>query len=203
MHPLVRNVVQAAERMTELGMVFGLGGNISARQGGEVAITRSGSDLSGLTEGDVAYCPMGLPGEVTTAPVSSEWRMHQMIYGQRTDATVILHAHLRRPVVLEAMKKPLRFFTLDHVYGVGGVASCGYEPSGSVELARAVSDLVEHQNAVILGYHGVVAVGAGVSEAIQRLHYLDDAAQATLEALATGDETSGISPEIAATVTAI
>jgi L-fuculose-phosphate aldolase len=128
----------------------------------------------------------GSNSENKVAP-STEWKMHAKVYAVRPDAQVVLHAHPVYSVLLAAMAKEIRLFTLDHVSYVGSIGFSEFHPNGSDELADTTASEMLDNNCVIMQHHGCCVVDESVTKAYRRLLNLEDAAHASYLALAIGD----------------
>ena len=118
---------------------------------------------------------------------STEWRMHAKVYAVRPDAQVVLHAHPVYSVLMAAMEKEIRLFTLDHVSYVGSIGFSEFHPNGSDELANTTAAEMLDNNCVIMQHHGCCVADESVTKAYRRLLNLEDAAQNSYLALAVGD----------------
>ena len=118
---------------------------------------------------------------------STEWQMHSRVYAVRPDAQVVLHAHPMYSVLMAAMGKEMRLFTLDHVSYVGSIGISEFHPNGSAELAETTAQEIHNNNCVIMQHHGCCVADESVTKAYRRLLNLEDAAQNSYLALAVGD----------------
>lgn len=186
----IETLIDAGRRCVSQGLTLASGGNLSARvQGSDrFFVTGSGEWLDELTFDSFAV--MSLDGEQLNDGVrpSSEWKLHQRTYAVRADVGGIVHVHPQHAVLLDALKKPIRFLTLDHAYYVGSAGRVPYLPNGSDELADQVAEQSIKHNAVILGNHGSSTVGDDVRMAFRRAMLLEEAATMTYRTLLLGDE---------------
>src|SRR5690625_1955254 len=131
---------------------------------------------------------------------SSEWKLHQRTYKARADVGGIVHVHPQHTVLLDALKKPIRFLTLDHAYYVASVGRVPVLPNGSDELADQVAEQATEQNAVMLDQHVSSYSEETVHMAYRRALLLEVAAPTTLRALVLGDEKTGYPKDAVATL---
>src|SRR5690625_3940658 len=154
---LVNELIQIGRRCVSQALALASGGNLSARLPGSdrFLITGSGEWLDELTPKSFAI--MNLDGErIGGAELpSSEWKLHQRTYRARADVGGIVHVHPQHTVLLDALKKPIRFLTLDHAYYVASVGRVPFLPNGSDELADQVAEKATEHNAVILDQQGL------------------------------------------------
>lgn len=201
-HDLVEQLIDIGRRCVSQALALASGGNLSARLPGSdrFLITGSGEWLDELTPKSFAL--MNLEGEHLGGAElpSSEWKLHQRTYKAREDVGGIVHVHPQHTVLLEALKKPIRFLTLDHAYYVASVGRVPFLPNGSDELADRVAEQAVDHNAVILAHHGASAAGENIRMAFRRAMLLEEAATTTFRALVLGDETTGFPKDAVATL---
>jgi L-fuculose-phosphate aldolase len=137
---LVEQLRWAGEKAASSGLVQGSGGNLSARLPGadHCVITASGTWLDALEIED--FSVVSLDGRVISGnpQPSSEVKLHLASYLAREDVTAVIHLHPQTSVLLAALHRRIRFFTIDHVYYVRDVAVTPWIPSGSDELLKLV-----------------------------------------------------------------
>jgi L-fuculose-phosphate aldolase len=160
-------VVEAAQEMLRLGLVSGTSGNVSARDGESILITPAAMPYEQMTDDDlVELAPDGEPAEGGGRP-SSEWRVHVAIYAARADVVAIVHTHSVHATAWSFDGEPLDTGTEEFAAATGGpVLTAPYAPTGSEEIASAAAEALGDRNAVLLGRHGVVGVGAAPAEAL-------------------------------------
>jgi L-fuculose-phosphate aldolase len=160
-------VVDAAREMLRLGLVSGTSGNVSTRDGESILITPAATPYEQMTEEDlVELTPNGEPAEGGARP-SSEWRVHVAIYAARADRVAIVHTHSIHATAWSFNGEPLDTGTEELEAAAGGpVLTAPYAPTGSEKIAAAAADALGDRNAVLLGRHGVVGVGATPGEAL-------------------------------------
>ncbi len=156
-----REIVRYLQRMLMRGLTRGTGGNISVRSadGGAVAISPSGVDYEELTPEDVPVTD--LAGRVLEGPdnPSSELALHLIFYRNRPEVGAVVHTHSTWACVLAALGWELP--ACSYLLGLSGgdVRCTDYVPFGTEALAKAALAGCEGRNAVLLGSHGLVAVG--------------------------------------------
>lgn len=182
------------------GMVLASGGNLSAREpnSDEFAITGKGTFLDRLARAD--FVRMNLDGEsLSSGTPSSEWKLHQRTYLARPDVNAIVHLHPEHTVLLDALGKPIRLLTLDHVAYAGTISRIPFYPNGSDELADAAARAAVDCDCVVLAHHGCSTMSTTVAGAFRKAVNLESAARATYRMLLLGDETTEFPPEERAT----
>lgn len=159
-------VVEVAREMARLGLVTGTVGNVSARAGSGFVITPTRSPYERMRRRDlVAVDRSG--AVIRKGTPSREWPLHGAVYAARPDVGAVVHTHslhatawsFRGGTELPEIEE-LRY------HGIGSVAVCPFAPAGTETLAGLVVDGLGDGQAVLLGEHGVVAVGTTPRDAL-------------------------------------
>jgi L-fuculose-phosphate aldolase len=158
--------VAAAREMLRLGLVTGTSGNVSARDGERLLITPSALPYEEMAEDDLVA--LDLDGEVVagTRDPSSEWRVHVAVYAARPDAAALVHTHSEHATAWSARGEPL-----------GSISTARYAPSGSDEIASLAVEALGDREAVLLGDHGVLALGPTPAAALEVCMAVEEAAR--------------------------
>jgi L-fuculose-phosphate aldolase len=143
--------------LAKSGLNQGSSGNLSLRVGDKLIITRTGSNLAGLEEGDLIETGLS-QDDARTSSASSELAVHRAIY-LATEAQAVVHSHAPSAVALS-----LADCTVE---GVGLVGKGGAIVPGAfaAEIAAALKD---SPIAVVRG-HGPFATGANLKAACHRM----------------------------------
>ena len=160
-------VVAAAREMLRLGLVAGSSGNVSAREGDRIHITPAGLAYGGMTEADLVT--LDLEGAVVEGErePSSERRVHLAVYAARPDAGALVHTHSTHATAWSFLGEPLDTATEELEQAAGGaVLTAPYAPTGSDEIAVAAVSALGDRSAVLLGLHGVLALGESPGRAL-------------------------------------
>lgn len=186
-------IVRIGRLMYERQLVVAAEGNLSARLGGDrFLVTPAGRCKGQLTAADALAVDLrGRPtgDSPATARPSSEWRLHREIYGVRADVAAVCHGHPPWATAFAAAGQALEGCLLPEVVAtLGAVPLAPYATPGTEEVPRAVRDLIAGHDALLLANHGVVAVGATLTEAFARLETVERLAQVTLLARLAGGE---------------
>jgi L-fuculose-phosphate aldolase len=152
--------------MLRLGLVTGTAGNASARAGGLIRITPSALPYEEMTVDDLVT--LGPDGAVVAGgrEPSSEWRVHVAVYAARPEARALMHTHSEHATAWSEGGKPL-----------GRWLTAPYFPSGSDEIADAAVAALGDRDAVLLGRHGVLAVGDTPARALEVCVAVEEAAR--------------------------
>ena len=179
------------------GLAQASGGNLSIRSAdAELYVTGKGTWLDRLTPEQFAH--LDFDGQFLAGPTpSSEWKLHSAIYAKRPDARAVIHLHPQYSLLLTALGHRIRFITQDHAYYVGSYGQTKYYTNGSDELAEtAAAEVADgRHNVVVLGHHGIAALGETVESAFRRALNFEEAAIMTYRALLLGDRDSVFPPE--------
>jgi L-fuculose-phosphate aldolase len=161
------DVVAAGREMLRLGLVAGTSGNVSARDGDRILITPSALPYGEMQEDDVVA--LSLDGTVLdgSREPSSERRVHTAVYAARPDAGALVHSHSVHATAWSFLGEPLDTGTeeLEHAAG-GAVLTAPFAPTGSDEIASAAVEALGDRGAVLLGRHGVLALGESPARAL-------------------------------------
>jgi L-fuculose-phosphate aldolase len=160
-------VVATAREMLRLGLVTGTSGNVSARERELVHITPTQLPYEQMEERDVVT--LGLDGTAVGGgrEPSSEWRVHLAVYRARADAGALVHSHSVHATAWSILGEPLDTGTeeLEHATG-GAVLTAPFAPTGSDDIAAAAVEALGERHAVLLGRHGVLALGKSPARAL-------------------------------------
>ncbi|MDL2220177.1 class II aldolase/adducin family protein [Eubacteriales bacterium OttesenSCG-928-N14] len=187
-----QQVIDASLHSQKIGLIRGTSGNISLRSddGKVIAITPSGIPYELLKPEDVPLVDEnGSVLEGTTTP-SSETPMHTAVLRARADVKAVVHTHAKYCTLLSIMGQELPVMTIPTIaYAPTPAPIVPFELPGSQSLGEAVvKGLGEKGNAVMMEYHGMLAVGATLDKAMACADYIEEAAElAYLLKLATGE----------------
>jgi ribulose-5-phosphate 4-epimerase/fuculose-1-phosphate aldolase len=150
----IRDIIHFAKVLFEKGFADENSGNISIRKGNGFLIKATGARFSNLTEEDFAFVEkfdlekFELQSASGYKLPSSETPMHALIYSVRKDAQAIVHCH---------------------AFPKGAPVTKKQHPYGTIEQAKAVSELLRTSDMAISKNHGVFSVGKTVAEATERI----------------------------------
>jgi L-fuculose-phosphate aldolase len=159
-------IVATAREMLRLGLVTGTSGNVSARDGELLVITASALPYEQMTVADL----VALDGDGTVVAgerePSSEWRVHVAVYAARPDAAALVHTHSEHATAWSERNEPL-----------GAIQTTPYAPAGSDEIALLAVEALGDRQAVLLGRHGVLALGPTPAAALETCVAVEAAAR--------------------------
>jgi L-fuculose-phosphate aldolase len=196
-------IVAQCRAMNAAGLNQGTAGNISARFGEAMLITPSAIPYDVMRPDMLARMPLGGDyGAWTGAHTpSTEWRFHLDILRARPDVGAIVHCHPIYATALSMLRKPIpAAHYMIAVFGGPTVRCTGYAPYGTKELSELAVAGLEARNGVLLGNHGMIAVGQTLAQAMWRATELETLAKMYLLALSVGEPAVLSDDEIMRTV---
>ncbi len=186
---LRREMVAIAKRIDERRLVAASDGNISVRIGlgqqrtGRILITPSGVALGSLRPQDIVMIDCDgreLCGDLNK---SSEFRLHLMVYEERSDVRAVIHAH---PPIANAFTfagVPLDPCIVPEVVAtLGRIPTTDYGTPATDEGATVARELIAEHDAIMLQRHGSVTVGETLTSAYHKLEKLEHTAEVLLAA---------------------
>lgn len=184
-----KQVIEAARKMLKYGLTTGTWGNISVRHNEMlVAITPSGVDYEAMIPEDVVI--VDLNGHIIDGNLkpSSETPMHLAIYRDRPDVDAVVHTHSPYASSFAVLGKeiPIVLAEMGSVVG-GSVLVTPYCRPGSDILAKEVVKNLRDRSGVLIGNHGVVAIGRTLDEAFTAAMVIEDGARICQMAYAMGE----------------
>ncbi len=181
-----QNIVAACRAMNATGINQGAAGNVSLRFGGSMLITPSGVDYEALAPEMIIAMDLSAEEAARDAKTglraSSEWRFHRDILRARSDVGAVVHTHAPYATVLSMLRRPIpASHYMIAAFGGAQVECTDYAAFGTQELSDLALRGLGPRLGVLLGSHGMIAVGpdltramwlAGELETLAKLHYL-------------------------------
>lgn len=166
---LKEEIIRTGVHLLRSGLVWGTGGNISARLPGAsyFYITPSGMNYEELTPDDLVA--VDYEGEVVqgTRRPSIERLLHAFILRARPEVNAVVHTHSPYATAVASARRRLPAFLETVIAANGyGVEVAEYAPSGTRELAENALRTLGQGRAVLLANHGVVGVGDNLKKAL-------------------------------------
>ncbi len=167
---MVSRVLAVAKRLDEKGLVNAFEGNISAKRDGLVYITPTGKNKGLLTEDMIAV--IGEDGNQIggNCKPTSELPMHLQVYSIRKGIGGVVHCHptfltahaiCNKPVETKGYPEMMANFKAFEI--------AAYGRPGTEDILRDAIPIFKHSDVVLLGNHGVVAVGNTVEDAMNKV----------------------------------
>lgn len=149
-----------------IGLTTSVSGNLSVRVGDRwMWITPSGVPRYRMRTDDLVRIDLKTGKVVAGRKPSMELNMHINIYSSRPDINAIVHAHSPFTIGI-SISSEFRHVIEEGKIVVGELAVIANRPSGSIELAEAVSvEFKKGAHAVVVKNHGVIAGGMDIHHA--------------------------------------
>lgn len=165
-----KEVVYYGKLMDEKGLVNTLEGNLSIldRETGELYITPSGTRKRFLNEDMIAVVKDGqqIAGSVKR---SSEYLLHEAALKARPDCNAVAHIHAPYLTAYAYCGQDISLkcsTTFALVFGEK-IPCLPYGEAGTVHIADGIEEAIKNHDLVLLGNHGVVAVGKTMEDAVK------------------------------------
>ncbi|HDR91077.1 MAG TPA: class II aldolase/adducin family protein, partial [candidate division Zixibacteria bacterium] len=170
-----------------LGLMPGGAGNVSVRLGDEVLITPSGVCKSRLGKNNIVRIDMA-GGIIEGGNPTSELPMHMRIYELRADVGAIVHVHGSNAVAMTVAGIRFQDDVLPEIpLKFGKVATSRFAMPSTPESADVIEPfVVKGINAIIIPYHGIVALGKTLNHAVMTAEAVEYSAEVQLKATAAG-----------------
>lgn len=163
------------------GLTFGSAGNISARLEDGWLMTPTNVSLGRLDPARLAK--LDANGKLVSGePPTKETFLHRAMYGERPQASAVVHLHSTYSVAVSALAdvdaaNVLPPITAYYVMRVGRLPLVAYYPPGDPALADAVQRLAGKHHAVLLANHGPVVAGSTLDAAANAIEELEETAK--------------------------
>ncbi|MFH1654780.1 MAG: class II aldolase/adducin family protein [Pseudomonadota bacterium] len=172
-------IVDICRRLYDRDHIVSRSGNVSCRiDDDKILITPSRLRKCSIKPNDL--CVINLEGKQLSGAFlpSSEYRVHLAIYKKRPDVMAVVHTHSPFSIVCSLTTISFEYPILpETALSLGSIPTIPYAPPGSEDLVKKVEPFIEGHNAFILQRHGVVALGADLEEAFDRLEEVEHAAK--------------------------
>lgn len=161
-------MIHAAAVLDKIGCLPATDGNFSVRVDANKAIvTRKGIEKRSLSPADLIEIDID---EMAPHGASSEWKLHRALYAARPDVHAILHVHAPYlGVFVAAGRVPDVKLLMEAEVTLSGIAMIPFVEPGTAQLGEVAVEHGKDAGILLLERHGVVSVGASVSEALHRL----------------------------------
>ena len=193
-HALREEIVTRTRALDAAGLVPNKSGNVSARTERGFLITPAGVPYAETKPGQLVELTLAGETRPSSERPSSEWRMHAAIYAARPEVGAIVHTHSPRATALACAGRGIPPFHYMIALAGGDIRCTRYCTFGTAELAASAVEGLEGRRAVLLGNHGVMAVGASLREAHAVATEVENLAGEYLDLLAAGLEPQLLEP---------
>jgi L-fuculose-phosphate aldolase len=175
-------------RIYQRGYVAATDGNISVKMDDQrLLVTPAGVCLGELRPEELVVVELGGVTNGQSQRPSSELPMHLEVYGQRSDVGAVIHAHPPLATAFTVAGISLAQCVIPEVVlTMGSIPTTEYATPSTEAGRKAVRQLIQTHDALILDRHGTLTVGPDLINAYRRLEKVEHAAQVTLAARQLG-----------------
>lgn len=184
------------ERIWQRGYVDGNGGNLTIRVGENLVLCTPTLVSKGFMKPD-EMCLVDLDGnqKAGSRPRTSEVNTHLAIMKKTPKAKSCVHAHPPHATAFAvASVEPPSCVVPEADVFLGKIAMAKYETPGTPENAKAVGELAEKHQAILMELHGVITWGKDIEDAYWKLENVDALCQTVWMASQLGRELKGYGP---------
>ena len=156
-------------------------------------ITPSGKKYNDLKPEDIVFLSLGEKKDFlrwfnSGKKPSSEWRFHQDIYTNKSEARAIVHAHSPHATAVSSHGKPIPAFHYMVALAGGNDIKCAdYATFGTSELSRNIINALENRKACLMSNHGQVAFGQNLKQAFELAQEVENICHQYIIALKLGE----------------
>jgi L-fuculose-phosphate aldolase len=169
------------------GLETGANACLSARVGGAMLITPRASGRDALRPDMLALMPIAGEYGAWRGPLAPSigWRLHLDIMRARPEANAVIHCQPTYATVLSILKRAIpAAHEMIAAFGGPTIRCADYAPYGTREFAELALAALAERGGALIGNHGLVAIGADLSEAMRRATVLETLARLYYLALA-------------------
>ncbi|MGI9229065.1 MAG: class II aldolase/adducin family protein [Gammaproteobacteria bacterium] len=173
-----QQIIKAAQSLSACKLGSGKAGNVSGRGGAGYFITPTGVAYATLDSNHIVE--MDLKGNAVNSDLlpSSEWRLHQDIYLQRSQVHGIVHTHSPYATAIACTRQGIpAFHYMVAVAGGNSIRCADYATFGTGELSAHALQALQDRQACLLANHGVVALGYDVAAAFELAQQVEELAR--------------------------
>lgn len=179
-------IIDAALRLTELGLNKGSAGNVSLRLADGFLITPSGLPAAEMRAADIVFMRFDGTAEGGRKP-SSEWRFHRDVLAARPEVGAVVHTHAPFCTTLAVLGRGIpAFHYMVAVAGGDSIRCAPYATFGTQELSDHAVAALADRRACLLANHGMIAVGRDLAAALALAVEVESLAEQYWRALQVG-----------------
>ena len=158
-------LVATAKKLARCNLNKGTSGNCSVRFDDGFLVTPSAVDVEDMTPEGMVYMQLNSHHAANTKP-SSEWRFHRDILQNRSEVNAVIHTHSMFATTMACLHKEIpAFHYMIAVTGGDSIRCAPYALFGSQALSDCALAALEDRKACLLANHGMITIGADLSEA--------------------------------------
>jgi L-fuculose-phosphate aldolase len=184
-------VIKYSKKLNSTNLSALRSGNISIRAKEKKIdgfyITPSGAKYSSLKTKDIVFVSLKGRFDKKKGIPSSEWRFHQDIYVNKTDAKAIVHAHSTCAAAVSTHQKSIPAF--HYMIGVAGgedIKCTKYATFGTRKLSNNILSALKNRSACLIGNHGQIAFGENLDKAFELAQEVENICNQYINALRIG-----------------
>jgi L-fuculose-phosphate aldolase len=189
-HVIRAAMVAACQEMNRSGLNQCTSGNLSVRVDEAMLVTPTATAYDALSPDMIASMRIADEEGRFSGPraPSSEWRFHRDIYRARSDVGSIVHTHAPYATALSMLRRnlPAAHYMIA-AFNTHEIICTDYAPYGTAELSALVVAGLGQAHGVLLGSHGMIAVGETLERAMWRAHELETLARQYILACQMGE----------------
>ena len=184
---LHQQLLDASQRLVELGLNRGSSGNASVRDGDGMLITPSALPVAAMTPDSMVR--MDLNGRVLQGgKPSSEWRFHRDILAARPEIGAVIHAHSTFATTIACMRREVpAVHYMIAMAGGDNIRCTPYSVFGEQELSDHALEALHGRKACLLGNHGMIALGTDLEDALSVAQEVEFVCEVYWRALSAGE----------------
>ena len=191
MNKLKAEVIKYSKKLNITNLSALRSGNISVRTRERGVdgfyITPSGTKYSSLKNKDIVFVSLkGIFDKKKNKP-SSEWRCHQDIYVNKSEAKAIVHAHSTCATAVSTHQKSIPAF--HYMIGVAGgedIKCTKYATFGTRKLSNNILSALKNRAACLIGNHGQIAFGENLDKTFELVEEVENICNQYINALRIG-----------------
>jgi len=181
---LIQEVMAVAKRLDEKNLVNAFEGNISAKHDGKLYITPTTKNKALLTEDMIAVIDEQGNQIGGSCKPTSELPMHLATYNLKDNIGGVVHCHPTFMTAYAICNIPITTKAYPEMMGnFDTFEIVSYGRPGTEKILEGAEDVFAHADLVLLGNHGVLAVGETVADAMNKI----EAAEAITKTLFVAD----------------
>ncbi|MDC6470057.1 class II aldolase/adducin family protein [Candidatus Pelagibacter sp. Uisw_099_02] len=162
-------------------------GNVSVRYKDGFLITPSGAKYSLLKNKDIVFVSIQGKFDKKKGIPSSEWKFHQDIYNNKTEAKAIIHSHSNCATAISTHGKGIPAFHYMIAMAGGNDIKCAkYATYGTRELSKNILKVLKQRKACLIGNHGQIAFSENLSKAFELAEEVENLSNQYIKALKIG-----------------
>lgn len=175
---VIREIIRVAKIMEAARLVNTYEGNLSVKDNGLIYITPTNTRKSTLTEDLIAVLDENGNQVFGKRKPSSEIIMHTAAYKLREDANAVIHCHSPYLTAHAICNIPIdQKCHPEMMMHYRDIPVAPYGRPGTSEIIDNAASYIKERNLVLLGNHGVLAVGSTLELTYQRVEAAEKFAQ--------------------------